>query len=103
FNIVIEYEEGSGGPSREERSLRQEMFDLHDVAAEHFHQAFKTRDGAGDYMRQYWVEQRRFTLELADEFKLGAADAAGSALGAALMKRKFSEEALRRCGLFFVY
>jgi len=103
FNIVIEYEEGSGGPSREERSLRQEMFDLHDVAAEHFHQAFKTRDGAGDYMRQYWVEQRRFTLELADEFKIGAADAAGSALGAALMKRKFSEEALRRCGLFFVY
>lgn len=103
FNIPIEYEEGSGGPSREERSLRQELFDLHDVAAEHFYQAFKTRDAAGDYMRQYWTDQRRFTLELADEFKIGAADAAGSGLGAALLKRKFSEEALRRCGLFFIY
>ena len=103
FGIVIEYEEGSGGPSREERSLRQEIFDLHDVAAEHFHQAFKTRDAAGDYMRQYWTERRRFTPELADEFKIGAADAAGSGLGAALLKRKFSEEALRRCGLFFIY
>src|SRR5688572_11619100 len=92
FNIVIEYEEGSGGPSREERSLRQELFDLHDVAAEHFHQAFKARDTAGEFMRSYWAEQRRFPLELADEFKIGAADAAGSGLGAALLKRKFSEE-----------
>lgn len=103
FAIVIEYEEGSGGPTREERSLRQEIFDLHDVAAEHFHQTFKTRDAAGDYMRRYWVEQRRFTPELADEFKIGAADAAGSGLGAAILKRKFSEEAIRRCGLFFIY
>lgn len=103
FSIVIEYEEGSGGPTREERSLRQEIFDLHDVAAEHFHQAFKTRDATGDYMRRYWIEQRRFAPELADEFKIGAADAAGSGLGAAILKRKFSEEAIRRCGLFFIY
>jgi DNA primase, catalytic core len=103
FNIPIEYEEGSGGPSREERSLRQELFDLHEVAAEHFYQAFKTRDATGDYMRKYWTDQRRFTLDLADEFKIGAADAAGSGLAAVLLKRKFSEEALRRCGLFFIY
>ncbi|HYP16434.1 MAG TPA: DNA primase [Opitutus sp.] len=103
FNIVIEYEEGSGGPTREERSLRQEIFDLHDVAAEHFHQAFKANDSAGEFMRKYWVEQRRFALELADEFKIGLADATGSGLGAALLRRKFSEEALRRCGLFFIY
>ncbi len=103
FNIPIEYEEGSGGPTREERSLRQELFDLHDVAAEHFYQAFKTRDATGDYMRNYWTGQRRFSLELADEFKIGAVDAAGSGLGPALLKRKFSEEALRRCGLFFIY
>jgi DNA primase len=101
FGVVIEYEEGSRGPSREERSLRQEIFDLHDVAAEHFHQAFKARDAAGDFMRTYWVEKRRFTLELADEFKIGVADEHGSGLGAALLKRKFSDEALRRCGLFF--
>ena len=101
FGVVIEYEEGSGGPSREERSLRQEIFDLHDVAAEHFHQAFKAKDAAGDFMRTYWVEKRRFTLELADEFKIGVADEHGSGLGAALLKRKFSDEALRRCGLFF--
>src|SRR5471030_2074355 len=41
FNIVIEYEEGGGGPTPEQRSLRQELFDLHDAAEEHFYQAFK--------------------------------------------------------------
>ena len=103
FGVVIEYEEGSGGPTREERSLRQEIFDLHEQAAEHFHQAFKARDAAGEYMRNYWVEKRRFAPELADEFKIGAVDESGSGLGATLLRRKYSEEALRRCGLFFIY
>lgn len=103
FNIPIEYESGSGGPSREERSLRQEIYDLHEVAAEHFHQAFKATDATGEFMRKLWHEQRKFPLELADEFKIGAADATGSGLGAALLRRKFSEQALRQCGLFFIY
>ena len=103
FGIPIEYEEGSGGPSNADRTLRQEVFDLHDAAAEHFYQAFKAKDATGDAMRQLWTEKRRFTPELADEFKIGAADAQGSGLGAAMLRRKFSEEALRRCGLFFIY
>ncbi len=103
FGIVIEYQEGSGGPSREERSLRQELFDLHEQAAEHFSQAFKAADATGEFFRNYWIEQRRFPSELADEFKIGAADEQGSGLGAVLLRKKFSEEALRRCGLFFIY
>lgn len=103
FGIVIEYEEGSGGPTHEERSLRQEIFDLHEAATEHFHQAFKAKDATGDYMRKLWTEKRKFTPELADEFKIGAADEHGSGLGAVLLRKKFSEEALRRCGLFFIY
>ena len=103
FGIPIEYEEGSGGPSNADRTLRQEVFDLHDAAAEHFYQAFKAKDATGEAMRVLWTEKRRFSPEIADEFKIGAADATGSGLGAAMMRRKFSEEALRRCGLFFIY
>lgn len=103
FGVVIEYEEGSGGPSTEERSLRQELFDLHDVAADHFHQALRAKDATGEFMRTLWTERRRFPAEVADEFKIGAVDEQGSGLGALLMRRKFSEEALRRCGLFFIY
>jgi DNA primase len=100
FGVTLEYEEGTG-PSREERSLRQELFDLHELAAEHFHQVFKGRDAAGEFMRAYWTGKRRFPLELAEEFKIGAADEHGSELAAVLMKKKFSEDALRQCGLFF--
>jgi DNA primase len=100
FGVPLEYEAGTG-PSREERSLRQELFDLHELAAEHFHQVFKGRDAAGEFMRAYWTGPRRFPLELAEEFKIGAVDEHGSELAAVLMKKKFSEDALRQCGLFF--
>jgi DNA primase len=100
FGVTVEYEEGSG-PTREERSLRQELFDLHEVAADHFHQAFKGAGPAGEFMRAYWTGKRRFPLELAEEFKIGAADAAGGELAAALLRRSYSPEALRQCGLFF--
>ena len=103
FGIPIEYEEGSGGPSSTDRTLRQEVFDLHDVAAEHFFQIFKAKDATGDFFRQLWIEKRKFSIELADEFKIGGVDAHGSGLGALMLRKKFSEEALRRCGLFFVY
>ncbi len=101
FNVQIEYEEGSG-PSREERSLRQEIFDLHEAATEHYHQVLKTRNATGDFMRNYWTEKRRFPAEIADEFKIGAAEPNDNSLAAALLKKKFSEDALRQCGLFFV-
>jgi DNA primase len=103
FGIVIEYEEGTGAPSREERSLRQEVFDLHEIAADHFYQAFKARDENGEFFRQYWTTGRRFSSEIADEFRIGACDATGSGLAGALLRRKYSEEALRRCGLFFIH
>lgn len=102
FGIPIEYEEGSGGPSVEQRSLRQEIFAIHEVAAEHFHQAFKGTGPTGDFFRKLWLEKRRFSTELADEFKIGAADADGGGLAAAVLRRKFSDEAVRQCGLFFM-
>jgi DNA primase len=101
YGVAIEYEEGSG-PTREERSLRQELFDLHDTAAGHFHDAFRAAGPAGDFMRAYWVNERRFSPELAEDFKIGAAAADGGGLGAAVFKKKYSEEALRQCGLFFI-
>jgi DNA primase len=101
FGIAIEYEAGSG-PSKEERSLRQELFDLHEHAAAHFHDAFRAAGPAGDFMRDYWVRNRKFTPDLAEEFKIGAAAPDGGGLGAAIQRHKYSEEALRQCGLFFI-
>jgi DNA primase len=100
--ITLEYEEGSGGPSKETRSLRQEIFDIHDLAADYYRQAFLATTPHGDFIRDYWVKNRRFTPELADDFKIGFAPPEDSGLAAALLKRKFTEDALRQCGLFFM-
>jgi DNA primase len=101
YGIAIEYEAGAG-PSREERSLRQELFDLHEQAAAHFHDSFRAQGPAGDFMRAYWVNERRFAPDLAEEFKIGAAAPDGGGLGAEIHRRKYSEEAIRQCGLFFI-
>jgi DNA primase len=101
YGVAIEYEEGSG-PSREERSLRQELFDIHDRAAALFHDAFAAPGATGDFMRAYWTGERRFSPELAEEFRIGAAPADGGGLSAAILRMHCSEEALRRCGLFFI-
>ncbi|MBP7141105.1 MAG: DNA primase [Opitutaceae bacterium] len=101
FGVVIEYEEGTG-PTREERSLRQELFDLHEFVAELYFQQFKGKSSAGEYIRSYWTGKRRFLPELADEFKIGLAEPDDSPIGAAVLKRRFSEDAIRQCGLFFI-
>jgi DNA primase len=100
YGVPIQYEEGAG-PSREERSLRQELYDLHEQAAVHFHEAFRAAGPAGDFMRAYWAE-RKFSPEVAADFKIGAAGPDGGGLGAAIQRKKYSEEALRQCGLFFI-
>jgi DNA primase len=100
FGVTLEYEEG--GPTREERSLRQELFDIHDAAADYYRQAFLAAGAPGEFIRNYWVKNRRFTPDLAEEFKIGFAPPEDSGLAAALLKKKFSEDALRQCGLFFV-
>ncbi|WP_438483267.1 DNA primase [Oleiharenicola lentus] len=101
FNITLEYEEGSGGPTKETRSLRQEIFDIHDLATEYYRQAFLAQTPHGEFIRNYWENNRKFTAEIGDEFKIGFAPTEDSGLAAALLKRKFSEDALRQCGLFF--
>ena len=102
FTVTLEYEEGSGGPSREDRSLRQEIFEIHDLAAEHYRQEFLAATPHGEFIRTYWSENRKFSAALADEFKIGFAPPADSGLGGAVLKKKFSEDALRQCGLFFI-
>lgn len=102
FGVELDYEAGSGGPTREERSLRQEIFDLHDLATDFYRQAFLAPTPHGAWIRDYWEKNRKFTAELADEFRIGFAPVEDRALAEALIKRQFSDDALRQCGLFFV-
>jgi DNA primase len=97
FNIPLEYD---AGYKPEERSLRQELFDLHEYATDYYHQRLQADDSLGSYARKYWIDDRGFPIELAGEFKIGIAPATGIALAQALADR-FSDKAMRESGLFY--
>jgi DNA primase len=98
FNITLEYE--AGGPSHEERSLRKQIFEIHELATTWFHQQLIESEEAAP-VRTYWQEQRGFTMETADEVKIGYAPAARNALALYFKDRGISTDAMRQCGLFF--
>ncbi|NRA26837.1 MAG: DNA primase [Opitutales bacterium] len=100
FNISIEYE--AGGPSREERSLRQELFDLHEVAAQWFRDAFQASNEEGEYARDYWTEQRKFSAETGEDYKIGWAPTDSFALHEKLKQKGYSPQALQQSGLFYL-
>lgn len=100
FNFEIEYEQGNS-KAREERSLRQELFDLHDIATDFFREEFLARSPGGDWIRNYWEEGRKFSLEVAEEFKIGFAPVNSVRLGEIVVKKGFSREAIEACGLFY--
>jgi DNA primase len=98
FNITLEYEEG--GPSSEEISLRKQILDLHEIAATWFHQQFLDSQEAAP-VREYWQQQRGFTLETAKEVKIGYAPAAREVFALFCQKRNVSTAAMHQSGLFF--
>lgn len=98
YNITLEYEEG--GPSREELSVRKQLFDLHELATNWFHHCFNTSEEAAD-VRRYWQENRGFSLETAAEFKIGYAPADAFALARICQKKDIAPAVLQASGLFF--
>ncbi|NBB77954.1 MAG: DNA primase [Verrucomicrobia bacterium] len=98
FNITLEYE--AGGPSREEVSLRKQIFELHELVTAWFHRQFLESEEAAP-VRTYWTESRGFTEETAEEVKIGYAPAAREALALYCKERNISTAAMHRSGLFF--
>ena len=98
FNITLEYEEG--GPSREEVSLRKQIFELHELATTWFHEQFLSSAEAAP-VRDYWKNKRGFTPETAKEVKIGYAPAARETFALYCKERQVSTAAMHKSGLFF--
>lgn len=101
FGVPVDYEEGRG-PDANSRSLRQQLFELHEAAAQFFRDQMLAQDETGAFARDYWVNRRRFPSDLAEEFRIGFAPANDFALATRLLKTAaFPDEALRQCGIFY--
>ncbi|MDR1817385.1 MAG: DNA primase [Puniceicoccales bacterium] len=99
FGIRLEYEQADVAP--EDATLRAQLYAIHEIAAARYAAAFRERDSGGEFIREYWTARRRFPLETAEEFQIGFAPVSGGDIAASLLAtRRFSTEALKRCGLF---
>ncbi len=97
FNVPLEYD---AGYKPEERSLRQEIFDLHEYATDYYHQCFLADDATGAFARTYWSRDRGFPAKLAAEFKIGISRPTGVDL-ARTLGDQFTDQALQQSGLFY--
>ena len=98
YAIPIQYEKGQH--SAKELSIRKQILEIHSIASEWFHKQFIESEEA-EGVRAYWHEQRKFTLDIAREHRIGYAPVRSNALADILDKKQFSLDAMKASGLFF--
>jgi len=97
--VPIAYE--AGGPSKQEVSLRKQLFEVNAHAAVFFNERFQADDEDGRGIQNYWSEQRGFRLETAGELSIGFAPKNPSLLLNFLRRKGFSDKVLDASGLFY--
>ena len=100
FNIPVEYEKGKS-PAGFKPSLRKEILEIHDFATDHYHRNFFDETESGAFIRNYWQQVRKFSLEVAREHKIGLATPNDPKFFQKLQQKGFSYESLNKCGLFY--
>lgn len=98
FNIPIQYE--ASNYSKNELSIRKQLFEMHQLTAEWFHEQFM-QSKIAEPVRSYWQTERKFSLDIAQQHRIGFAPPEQYALAQYLEKKQFSIEALKASGLFF--
>lgn len=101
YGIELEYEENSGNYKEEKPTLRKELYLIHELATEFFHDNFMAPDSHGEAIRRYWENDRNFDIAVAKDYKIGFSPIDNSSLLSLLLKKKLSLEALQKCGIFF--
>ena len=102
FQIPLRYAEDSGGSGKPSvsRSLRADLYELHKYSTDWFHQRLLDENEDAASVRKYWIEDRGFSMETANEFGIGYAPTDPYALGKFLSAKKFSTSTLLKSGLF---
>lgn len=98
FQIPLVYSANSQ-QNPEQRSLRKQLLEVHEYAADFFHRYFLGDAGHAVQVRKYWQEQRRFSLEVAKDYKIGLAPVDGRLMVKFLAGKGFSSMVLQKSGL----
>lgn len=99
FGINLEYE--SGGKNAAPSSLRKQLFDINEDAAQYYAEQFFADNEQAEKIRQYWTQERKFSLDDAKKLRIGFAPTDATELKKILSKKNYSPDAIRDCGIFF--
>ncbi len=99
FGFKLEYENTQDGQTT--RSLRGQLLEIHELVADYWRRCFLEDPVHGSWIQNYWTEKRKFSLNVADDFRIGFAPVDDSKLIPGLLKKGFDAEALSKTGLFF--
>jgi DNA primase len=100
FNIALEFEKTGTGDSRS--YSKKSLFELHELACDFFVKNFHAVDKFGEMLRNYWVNGRKFPLEVAVENGIGFAANRGDVLIRRMLDAGFSSEAIKNSGIFYL-
>ncbi len=99
FNIPMRLEEGSSSTPRV-KSINSELYALHETVADWFSNNLRIEGEESRVALDYWTKERRFSMETAQEFKIGYAPVDRFALAKFLRKKNVPPEILEKSGLF---
>ncbi len=98
FGITLEYENSSGFA---ERSLRGVLFEIHEYSKNFFRERFLENSEIAAKVREYWLRERGFSLEVAEEFSIGfLPENRSRELVDLLISKHFPERAIENSGMF---
>ncbi|MDR0351355.1 MAG: DNA primase [Puniceicoccales bacterium] len=97
YSMTVKYETTQ---SSSMGSVKNELFEIHKIASEYYQSAFFSSTKDAQAIREYWVDQRKFSLDVAKKYGIGFSPNGDNSLTTLLLGKKFSSEALRQSGLF---
>ena len=101
FSIPLRFQEGTSTIQPLGQNIRKELFTLHEMVKDWFQEQFKKKDEENETAQHYWIKERKFTEENANEFGIGYAPVDRYALGKFLRLKGISEKLLSKSGLFY--
>ena len=101
FNIPLRFQKGSSSFKGTGQSLTKGLYEIQEVTCSWFQEQFKKTEAENKTAQSYWLKERGFTLNDANEFGVGFAPSDRFALGKYLLQKGFSETLLAKSGLFY--
>ncbi|MDR2776505.1 MAG: DNA primase [Puniceicoccales bacterium] len=99
FNIPLEFEKSATFEPKP--YAKKTLFDLHDLVCDFFVKNFHADNIWGEKIRQYWVEDRKFSLDVARENGIGLAGNNDRVLIEKILQAGYSLDAIKASGIFY--